>query len=117
MSGFGAKQTCAGAVQMSAFDPKRTLKAASLPHLHDDYGPSGYFSPSGFGSEFPPKHQCRRKRINAMVDIILKTEDEIILAFDVSDEALEIAAGTVSDKTNFTWGVCTALGSQIGCPG
>ena len=32
-----------------------------------------------------------------MVDITLKTEDEIILAFDVSDEALEIAAGTVSD--------------------
>jgi hypothetical protein len=52
-----------------------------------------------------------------MVDIILKTEEEIILAFDVSDEALEIAAGTASDKTNFTWGVCTALGSQYGCPG
>ena len=52
-----------------------------------------------------------------MMDITLKAEDEIILAFDVSDEALEIAAGTVSDKANFTWGVCTALGSQIGCPG
>ena len=55
-----------------------------------------------------------------MVDITLKTEEEIeeeIPAFDVSDEALEIAAGTVSDKANFTWGVCTALGSQIGCPG
>jgi hypothetical protein len=52
-----------------------------------------------------------------MTDITLKTEDEIILAFDASDEALEIAAGTVSDKANFTFGVCTALGSQIGCPG
>ena len=45
----------------------------------------------------------------------VKTDEEI-LAFDVSDEVLEIAAGTVSDKANFTWGVCTAL-SQNGCPG
>jgi hypothetical protein len=49
-----------------------------------------------------------------MVDITLKTEEEI-LAFDISDEALEIAAGTVSDKANFTFGVCTA--NQGGCPG
>jgi hypothetical protein len=54
------------------------------------------------------------KRINAMVDITLKTEEEI-LAFNVSDEALEIAAGTVSDNANFTFGVCTA--NQSGCPG
>ena len=50
-----------------------------------------------------------------MVDITLKTEEEIeeeIPAFDVSDEALEIAAGT--DKANFTFGVCTY--QQIGCP-
>jgi hypothetical protein len=38
-----------------------------------------------------------------MLDITLKTEEEI-LAFDVSDEALEIVAATVSDKANFTWG-------------
>ena len=49
-----------------------------------------------------------------MAEITLKTEEEI-LAFDVSDEALEIAAGTVSDKANFTWAVCTA--NQGGCPG
>ena len=49
-----------------------------------------------------------------MVDITLKTEEEI-LAFDVSDEALENAAGTVSDNANFTFGVCTA--NQGGCPG
>jgi len=49
-----------------------------------------------------------------MVDITLKTEEEI-LAFYISDEALEIAAGTVNDKTNFTWGYCTA--NQGGCPG
>ena len=46
-----------------------------------------------------------------MVDITLKTEEEI-LAFDVSDEALEIAVGT--DKSNFTFGVCTY--HQVGCP-
>jgi hypothetical protein len=40
----------------------------------------------------------------------LKTEEEEILTFDVSDEALEIAG---SDKTNFTWGVCTL--AQPGC--
>jgi hypothetical protein len=38
------------------------------------------------------------------------TEEEEILTFDVSDEALEIAG---SDKTNFTWGVCTL--DQPGC--
>ena len=54
------------------------------------------------------------KRINAMVDITLKAKEEI-LAFDVSDEALEIAAGTVSENANFTFGVCTA--NQGGCPG
>ena len=48
-----------------------------------------------------------------MLDITLKTDEEI-LAFDVSDEALEIAAGAVSDK-NFTFGVCTL--NQGGCPG
>jgi hypothetical protein len=35
-----------------------------------------------------------------------QTEEEI-LAFDVSDEALEIAAG--SEKANFTLGACTGL--------
>ena len=49
-----------------------------------------------------------------MVDIILKTEEEI-LGFDVSDEALEIAAASVSGKADFTWGYCTA--NQGGCPG
>ena len=43
----------------------------------------------------------------------LKTEEEEILTFDVSDEALEIAS-SVSDQANFTWGVCTL--DQIGCP-
>ena len=41
----------------------------------------------------------------------LTEEEEIVLTFDVSDEALEIAG---SGKTNFTWGECTL--SQPGCP-
>jgi hypothetical protein len=40
----------------------------------------------------------------------LKTEEEEILAFDVSDEELEIAA---TDRSNFTFGVCTL--DQPGC--
>jgi hypothetical protein len=51
------------------------------------------------------------KRIDGMAT--LKTAEEEILTFDVSDEALEIA-GTVSEKGNFTFGVCTF--EQPGCP-
>jgi hypothetical protein len=40
----------------------------------------------------------------------LKTAEEEILTFDVSDEALEIAG---SDKANFTFGICTL--DQPGC--
>ena len=41
----------------------------------------------------------------------LKIEEEEILTFEVSDEALEIAG---SEKANFTFGVCTF--EQPGCP-
>lgn len=34
---------------------------------------------------------------------------EDVLAFEVSDEALEIAAGTVKEKANFTLGNCSGL--------
>ena len=53
------------------------------------------------------------KGVNAMVDITSKTEEEI-LAFDVSDEALEIAAGASKEKANFTLGACSGLSV---CPG
>jgi hypothetical protein len=43
----------------------------------------------------------------------LTIDEEEIPTFDVSDEALEIA-GTLSDKANFTWGICTV--DQSGCP-
>ena len=47
-----------------------------------------------------------------MLDIV--NTDEEILAFDVSDEALEIATGKVSDKANYTLAACTGLSV---CPG
>jgi len=56
------------------------------------------------------------KRIKAMANITLglkKTEDEI-LAFEISDAALETAAGVAKDKANFTLGACTGLSE---CPG
>jgi len=46
-----------------------------------------------------------------MIDITMKTEEEV-LSFDVSDEALESAAGT--EKANYTLGACTGLSV---CPG
>jgi hypothetical protein len=53
--------------------------------------------------------------ISAMTNITIgleHTEEEIILAFEASDDALEIAAG--SEKVNFTLGACTGLSE---CPG
>ena len=44
----------------------------------------------------------------------LEKTQEDILAFEVSDETLEIAAGTAKEKTNFTLGACTGLSV---CPG
>ncbi len=41
------------------------------------------------------------------------TEEEIF-AFEVSDEALETAAGTAKEKANFTLGACSGLSV---CPG
>jgi len=42
-----------------------------------------------------------------------KTEDKIF-AFEISDEALEIAARTTKEKANFTLGACSGLSV---CPG
>jgi hypothetical protein len=39
----------------------------------------------------------------------LEKFEEEILAFDVSDEALEIAAGTSKEKADFTLGACSGL--------
>ncbi len=49
---------------------------------------------------------------NAMKNVTIEQTEEEILAFDVSDEALEVAAG--SEKQNFTLGGCSGLSV---CPG
>jgi hypothetical protein len=49
----------------------------------------------------------------SMIEITRKPE-EVILNFDVSDEALEIAAGAATENANFTLGACTGLSE---CPG
>jgi hypothetical protein len=48
-----------------------------------------------------------------MTDITLKTDEET-LRFDISDEALEVAAGVAREQVNFTLGSCTGLSE---CPG
>ena len=53
------------------------------------------------------------KGISTMTDITLKTDEET-LTFDVSDQALEIAAGAARELVNFTLGSCTGLSE---CPG
>jgi hypothetical protein len=62
------------------------------------------------------KKTTTSRRINAMKNITIKLEltDEEILAFEVSDEALEIAAGSAKEKANFTLGACSGLSV---CPG
>jgi hypothetical protein len=49
---------------------------------------------------------------NAMTDTALKTQDEAP-TFDVSDEALEIAASAPNGLVNFTLANCTGLSA---CP-
>jgi hypothetical protein len=51
------------------------------------------------------------ERINAMTETTMELEqtEKEILAFEVSDEALEAAAGNVNAKANFTLGACSGL--------
>ena len=48
------------------------------------------------------------------ITIGLEKTDEEILAFEVSDETLEIATGSAKEKANFTLGACSGLSV---CPG
>jgi hypothetical protein len=66
-----------------------------------------------------PIQECEpspNRRINAMRNTTTGFEkiEEDILAFEVSDDALEIAAGTSTEKANFTLGACSGLSV---CPG
>ena len=66
--------------------------------------------------EYGPLQTIINKRINVMTNMTIgleKTEGEIF-AFEVSDEALEIAAVAAKEKANFTLGACTGLSE---CPG
>jgi hypothetical protein len=58
----------------------------------------------------------RNKRMNYMTNVMMGRQqaDQEIFAFDVSDEALEIAAGTENEKASYTLGACTGLSV---CPG
>lgn len=57
------------------------------------------------------RRQWRTKRINIMKNSTmgLDVTEQEILAFEVSDEALESAAGTAKEKANFTLGACSGL--------
>ncbi len=48
------------------------------------------------------------------ITIGLEETDEEIFTFEVSDETLEIAAGSTKEKANFTLGACSGLSV---CPG
>jgi len=41
--------------------------------------------------------------------VTLDKTEETVLAFEVSDEALEMAGGATQEKANFTLGACTGL--------
>jgi hypothetical protein len=49
------------------------------------------------------------RKDRAMNTIGLEKTEKEILAFEVSDEALEIAAGMAKEKAGFTLGACTGL--------
>ena len=51
--------------------------------------------------------------MNVMSDIVLKAQEEMPF-LDVSDEALEVAAGAAKVHASFTLGSCTGLSE---CPG
>jgi len=59
---------------------------------------------------------CVQERIDTMTDKTfgLDRNEEELLISGISDEALEIAAGTAKEKANFTLGACSGLSV---CPG
>jgi hypothetical protein len=55
------------------------------------------------------------ERTTAMNETTVRLDqtEEALFAFDVSDEALEIAAGAANGQANFTLAACTGLSA---CP-
>jgi hypothetical protein len=69
----------------------------------------GYGAGGAFRFSNRPSHCQRRWQTKG---IVAMTKQEDVLAFEVSDEALEAAAG--SEQVNYTLGACTGLSV---CPG
>lgn len=61
-------------------------------------------------------HDPTNKGMNDMTNVMMARQqaDEDIFASEVSDEALEICAGTENEKASYTLGACTGLSV---CPG
>jgi hypothetical protein len=109
---------------MSAFDPKRTSATfSSAAHarvicvLQKNYVALSAISPEL--NQYENVHggsEALTTWNNAMTNITMGLEqtEQKILALEVSDEALETAAGTAKEKVNFTLGSCTGLSE---CPG
>jgi hypothetical protein len=57
------------------------------------------------------QHAKEKKMITPLVTSSNETD---LLIYEVSDEALEIAAGATRERVNFTLGSCTGLSE---CPG
>jgi hypothetical protein len=77
---------------------------------------SGHFTLSEAAGVLVSPGTTATKRNNAVTSITMGLEntEQEILAFEVADVALEIAAGTAKGKANFTLGACTGLSE---CPG
>jgi hypothetical protein len=86
---------------MSAFERKPTF------HTSEDKPSAGVLAST---------RTTATKGNNAMTSITMGLEkaEQEMLAFEVADEALEIAAGTAKEKAYFTLGACTGLSE---CPG
>ena len=80
--------------------------------LHARELPKGMTEPTHCCSNPTPSDGDIPMTPHAMTDTALNTQDET-LTFDVSDEALEIAASAPSGQVNFTLANCTGLSA---CP-
>jgi hypothetical protein len=71
---------------------------------------------SGNSETFSLPAPLANERKNAMTNtaIGLQLTEEDVLAFEVSDEALESAAGSTNEHVNYTLGACSGLSV---CPG
>jgi hypothetical protein len=67
-------------------------------------------------ARFSLPSQLAKKRNSIMTKTTMGYQqiEEEVLAFEVSDEALESAAGTTKEQVNYTLGACTGLSV---CPG